>query len=143
MTKQVLVTVKGVQFLENDSEEAVELVTTGNYHCRDNNKYIKYEEVFEDIADTTSNLITIKEDILEVCKKGAINTRMTFQKDTKTQASYKTPYGTIVLRITTKSLDIQENKDNLDIKIDYSLEANNEHLSDCSLSIQVKNISRN
>ena len=139
MTKQVLVSVKGLQFIENDDEEveAVELVTLGSYHCRDNNKYIKYEEGFEGVEGTAQNLIKVKKDALEVRKKGVIDVHMIFEKEKKNISHYATPYGTIQLGIMTLKLDVKEREDSLDIKVDYVLEANDEYVADCTLAINV------
>ena len=139
MTKQVLVSVKGLQFIENDDEEAeaVELVTVGSCHCRDDNKYIKYEEGFEGIEGTAQNLIKVKKNALEVRKKGVIDVHMVFEKEKKNISYYETPYGTIQLGIMTTNLDIKEKEDSLDIKVDYVLEANDEYIADCTLAMNV------
>ena len=80
MTEQVLISIKGLQFIENEKDEmeAVELVTVGNYYCRDNQSYIKYEEVFEGMEGTAENLVKIRDDVLEVRKRGVVEVHMDF-----------------------------------------------------------------
>lgn len=137
MTEQVLINVKGLQFIENDDEEveAIELMTTGKYYRRDGNKYLKYEESFEGVEGVTTNLIKIKEDVLEVHKKGSIDTHMVFEKGKKSLSYYTTPFGSLHMGIATTALKITESKDKLDIKIDYSLEMNDEYVADCVLEL--------
>lgn len=139
MTEQVLISVKGLQFIENDKEEveAVELVTVGSFYRRDNNRYIKYEEGFEGIEGVASNLIKVKDEVLEVRKKGIIDVHMIFEKEKKSISYYTTPYGTMQMGIATTGLKVEEDKDNLDIKVDYVLEMNDEFVADCKLAMHV------
>jgi Uncharacterized protein conserved in bacteria len=137
MTKQVLINVKGLQFAETEAAdvEAIELITVGSYYCRDGDKYIKYEESFEGVEGTAKNLIKIKDGVLEIRKKGIIEVHMVFEKEKKNLSYYTTPYGTIRLGIATTRLNIIEEQDSLDIRIDYVLEMNDEYVADCTLSL--------
>ena len=139
MTEQVLISVKGLQFIvDGDQEgEGAELVTVGSYYCRDNNKYIKYEECFEGMEGSAQNLIKIKENVLEVRKKGIIDVHMVFEKEKKNIAYYTTPYGTIQIGIVTTGLNVKEKKDHLNLQVDYALEVNDEYVADCSLAMNV------
>ena len=120
MTEQVLISVKGLQFIENDEQEveAIELVTVGNCYGRGNNKYIKYEENFEGAEGTAQNLVKIKPNVLEVRKKGVVDVHMVFEKEKKNISYYTTPFGTIQMGIATTKLDIKEEEDHIDIKVD-------------------------
>ena len=158
MTKEVLISIKGIQFIENDNvgsvkarkgqepslrgrsdaeAEVVELVTTGTYHCRDGNQYIKYDEVFEGIEGKASSLISIKGDIVEVRKTGVLETHMVFDKQKRTTMLYTTPYGTLHMNITTTNLTTSEHQDNIDIQANYTLEANEKTLSNNVLEIHI------
>ena len=137
MTKQVLISIKGLQLIENDDEEVEEtsVVTMGNYYCRGGNQYIKYEEAFEGIDGTSQNLIIIKEEALEVRKKGIVDVHMVFEKEKKNISYYTTPYGTLQMGIFTTNIQKKEAQDELELQINYVLEINNEHVADCGLSI--------
>ena len=168
MTKEVLISIKGIQFIENDNvggvkarkgqepslrghsdnvgsalgrsnaeAEVLEVVTTGTYHCRDGNQYIKYDEVFEGIEGKASSLISIKGDIVEVRKTGVLETHMVFDKQKRTTMLYTTPYGTLHMNITTTNLTTSEHQDNIDIQANYTLEANEETLSNNVLEIHI------
>ena len=53
MTKEVLLTIKGLQFTtdageeENGSPEPMEVITAGNYYKKNGKHYIMYDEVME------------------------------------------------------------------------------------------------
>lgn len=141
MTKEILVSIKGEQF-GNQMEEPspIEIMTAGEYYFRNGNHYIKYEEAFEDVTDTVQNLMKIKPQSIEVSKKGAVNVHMVFEEGKKDVTYYTTPFGTIQMGIATTKINVQETDSNMDIQIDYALDMNEEHVSDCVLSMNIKSI---
>ena len=51
--------------------------------------------------------------------------------------SYATPYGNILIGIDTRTVKIDEKEDSIHIDVDYSLEANYQHLADCRIEMNV------
>ena len=45
MTKEVLVTISGLQFSPETESESVELITSGSYYKKNGKHYIIYDEV--------------------------------------------------------------------------------------------------
>lgn len=140
MTKDVLVTVKGMQFLgvEDDPEEPIEIVTPGSYYFRSGSHFVKYEEVFEGFEGTTSNLVKIKPHSIEVMKKGAANVHMVFEPDKKNITYYETPFGQIQLGIATTRIDVKEEDKLIQVEVDYSLDMNDSHVADCVLNMSIQ-----
>lgn len=142
MTKEVLIRIKGLQFIEGDEDiEPLEVVTAGEYFYRNGSHYVKYDEVYEGIEGVTKNLIKIKSDTVEVTKKGAANVHMVFEEKKKHMTLYNTPFGNMSMGIATTNINSKQEEDALDIRVDYALEMNNEHVADCNISmlIQPKN----
>ena len=139
MTEQVSIKIKGIQSIESEAEEleAIELVTTGKYYRLDEQSYVEYEEKLEDSTEVVANLIKIGDNILEVDKKGLIESHMIFKAGTKTATDYKTPYGIIQMGVITKQLEVIAEQDKIDIKAEYILEANEEYAASCKLEICV------
>ena len=50
MTKDVLISISGVQLLEGDTND-VELITAGDYYNKNGKHYIRYEEIQEGVED--------------------------------------------------------------------------------------------
>ena len=48
------------------------------------------------------------------------------------------PFGNLLIGIDARSLDIEEEEDAIDIKVEYDLEVNYEHLAECSLTMNVR-----
>ena len=108
MTKDVLVTISGLQFSPENENESVELITSGNYYKKNGKHYIIYDEVTEGFSETTRNIIKLNDDLLDITKRGVSNVHMMFEKNRKNVTYYYTPYGSLLIGIDAKSVDVQE-----------------------------------
>ena len=139
MQKDVLIHVRGLHMLDNEGgEEPVEVVVPGQYYFRNGSHYLRYEELAEDFSEPTINYIKMSPSGMEVRKKGLVNVHMVFEQGKKNMTYYTTPYGTIQMGIAATSLELAENETGLNMTVDYSLDMNEEHVADCSLSIQAQ-----
>ncbi len=138
MTKEILLSLKGLQ-IENPQEDGdeIETITPGEYYQRNGSHYVIYDEVTEGFSDITKNMIKFKDSMLEVSKKGLFNVHMIFEEKKKNMTSYTTPYGNILIGIDTRTVRIDEQEDRIHIDVDYSLEANYQHLADCRIEMNV------
>ena len=75
---------------------------------------------------------------MEVRKKGLVNVHMVFEQGKKNMTYYTTPFGTIQMGIAATNLALDESEDSLNMKVDYALDMNEEHIADCYLMIQVQ-----
>ena len=139
MDKEVLIHVRGLQTMDADGEqEPLEIVVPGQYYFRNGSHYLRYEEVMEDFAEPTVNYIKISRKGMEVRKKGVVNVHMVFEQGKKNMTYYTTPYGTIEMGIAATNLNLQESDGGLDMKVDYALDMNQEHVADCYLAIKAQ-----
>lgn len=140
MTKEVLISMRGLQALEETREEqdAVEIITYGEYYYRNGKHYVLYEEVDEERAEQTKTVFKFSSDFFEVTKKGLINVHMMFEKGKKNQTYYCTPYGNLLLEILARGIQLLEKEESIDVNVSYELEVNYQHIADCDISIHVK-----
>lgn len=96
-----------------------------------------YEEPVEGSSDIIKNRIKFKENEVQVAKKGAVNTTLTFKKNEKNMTNYTTPYGNLIIGINTQEIALELAEKKMDIRVDYSLDINYEFLADCKISIAV------
>lgn len=110
MTKDVLLSISGLQFAAKDEEdiEPVEMITAGDYYKKNGKHYILYDEVMEGFDGNTKNIIKLTEDSLDITKKGISNVHMVFEKNKKNVSYYNTPFGSLLIGIDAKSVDIAE-----------------------------------
>ena len=85
MTKDVLLSISGLQFAAQDEEdvEPVEVITAGDYYKKNGKHYILYDEVMEGFDGNTRNIIKLTDDSLDITKKGVSNVHMVFEKNKK------------------------------------------------------------
>lgn len=138
MTKDVLVSISGLQFSAENQNEPVELITSANYYKKNGKHYIVYDEVTEGFSDTTKNIIKLGEESLDITKRGVTNVHMMFEKDKKNVTYYYTPYGSLLVGIDATDIKVLETEHDINVKVDYALEVNYQHMADCSISMSIK-----
>ena len=138
MTEDVLVSIKGMQVLEMNNEDEVEVVTSGKYFHKNGKHYISYEEVMEGMDGTIQNLIKVGADGMEVTKRGLTNVHMVFEKDKKHITYYETPFGNLMVGIAATNIDVKNDETNIDVTVNYALDVNYEHLADCTINMSIQ-----
>lgn len=139
MDKNVLIHVRGLQLMDSEADqEPLEIVVPGEYYFRNGSHYLRYEEMMEDFSEPTINYIKIAPQGMEVRKKGLVNVHMVFEQGKKNMTYYTTPFGTIQMGIAATNLALDESQNGLNMKVDYALDMNEEHVADCYLSIRVQ-----
>ena len=139
MNKDVLIHVRGLQMMEtDDAQEPIEIVVPGQYYFRNGSHYLRYEEMLDDTAETTVNYIKMSPNGVEVRKQGQVNVHMVFEEGKKNKTFYNTPYGTLQMGISATGLELKESEDGIQMKVDYALDMNEEHVADCYLTVQAQ-----
>ncbi len=138
MNKEVIVSISGLQFAENGANEPVEVITTGDYYKKNGKHYIIYDEIMEGFEGSTKNMIKVQDNLMDITKKGVSNVHMMFEKDRKNVTYYYTPFGSLLIGIDAKNIQMKEAENHLEVKVEYALEVNYEHLADCTIHLNVK-----
>ena len=138
MTKEVIVSICGLQAGPETDGEPIEMITSGEYFYKNNKHYIIYEEVAEGESQVTKNRIKLTSDSMELTKSGMVSVHMLFVENQKNITHYYTPYGGLNMGIATKNIDVQESEDEIRVSVEYALEINQEFVADCDIKIVVK-----
>lgn len=143
MTKDVLIAIRGMQFEGAEDPEAIEVIQKGQYYQRNGSHYLVYEEPVEGSSDRILNRIKFKTDEVQVIKKGAVNTMLSFKQNEKNMTNYATPYGNLIMGINTHQIDLKMNESKLEIHVDYALDINYEFVADCKIAITATSLKEN
>ncbi len=142
MNENVLVRIKGIQFLldhAGEPEEPIEILTAGKYEFREGKHVVEYEEVFEGTPDeATKNIVYIDKNTVEVHKTGQTNVDMYFETGKNNISYYSTPYGMIEMGIAATDVRVEEMADLLNIRAEYALSMNSQHIADCTLDMKIE-----
>lgn len=138
MTKEVLLTMRGLQFdqMEENPEE-IETVTVGDYYKKNDKHYVIYEERTEGFEQPTKNRLKFGAHMLELSRRGLVNVHMVFQENKKNLTSYQMPFGQILIGIDTKKIEINEEKERIVVDVEYALDVNYAFLADCHIRITI------
>ncbi|MDO4294627.1 MAG: DUF1934 domain-containing protein [bacterium] len=139
MTKDVLIRIKG-SHLMNEDQEMLELMVLGQYYFRNGKHFLVYDEVMEEGGKPVHNVVKITENLVEISKNGQVESKMRFEKDKKEMSRYVTPFGEIWMGLDTKKIQMQQEADSLQLEVQYALELNYEHTSDCTLCMEVSSV---
>ncbi len=139
MTKDVLITISGVQMLDEEDAD-VEMVIRGDYYQKNGKHYILYDEVMEGFDGRVRNVIKISPDSVDIIKQGAASAHMQFEKNKKNLSCYTTPLGDLMIGIQANRISIDEGEDHLKINVEYSLDINYQHASECNISVNVQSV---
>ncbi len=140
MTKEVLISISGLHF-ELNSEEPVEVISVGEYYQRNGKHYIVYDELLmegDNSREMTKNRIKISDDQVDIIKKGASNVHMIFEKNKKNLTFYNTPFGDLLIGLYTTAIKVSQEEEEIVAELEYALDINSNHVSDCSITIKVK-----
>ena len=137
MTKDVLITIRGVHTLDHEDND-VEMIVRGDYYQKNGKHYILYEEILEGAEERVKNVIKISPSSMDIIKKGVTNSRMLFEKNKKNLSCYSTPVGNLVIGIQANHLYVEEQENSIKVNVDYSLDINYEHMSDCRICVDVQ-----
>jgi len=136
MKKDVLVQVSGFQAMEEESEPIV-LIAPGTYYLKNGKHYFLYEEIDED-GEISKNTIKVTQDMVDLIRKGATSSHMVFEKGKENLTYYDTPFGSMLMGITTSAIRFREvSGTHMELEIDYALSMNERHMSDCNIKIDV------
>ena len=106
----------------DDDDEDVEMVTRGDYE------------------GTVKNIIKVSPGSVDIIKKGITSAHMQFEKNKKNLSCYNTPLGDLVIGIQANRIRIDEEEDCLKINVEYSLDINYQHASDCNIMLDIQSV---
>ena len=142
MTKDILVKISGMQFTADNEDpnepEPVEIIAPGEYYFKNGKHYIIYDEFMEGFDSVTKNVLKLKNDSLEITKRGSSNVHMIFEKDKKNLTCYTTPFGNLMMGIDARRILIEESEEEIYAQVEYVLDINYEHLADCTIQLRVQ-----
>lgn len=136
MTKEVIIKISGLQYMD-DADEPIELITKGEYYNRNGKHYLKYDEIVEGVEGVSKCTVKFKEDSFEILKKGSTNVHMVFECGKKNVTYYGTPFGTILLGLDTRGIELKEREEEIVVEVDYGMDVNYEFLSECHIRMNI------
>lgn len=138
MTKDVLLSIKGLYTEDNEDADSIETLTPAEFYIKENVYYLFFEEIMDDSTGVTKSRIKYSDKCFELTRKGEVSVHLLFEEGKKTLNTYQIPYGNLVVGLDTKRIQMTETDDEIRIIIDYAMEINYQQVSDNTIDITIK-----
>lgn len=139
MGKEVQLTLIGLQRDEEGQENITRLSVMAEYYLKKDSHYILYEESQPD-GRPAKNTIKFKNNLLELTKRGVVNSRMVFEKGQEHMTDYATPFGLLRLGVLTREIVFRQSGNFLEIEAHYSLTQEGQPFSHCKITINIHDL---
>ncbi|MGN0979841.1 MAG: DUF1934 domain-containing protein [Candidatus Avoscillospira sp.] len=141
MKQEVLITLRGTQQYEKDKPETVELMTRGIMLDRNGKYSISYTET--ELTGTPGVVTTFfipNSQRVILSREGPIQSRMVFSEGVKDESLYDLGFGSLLVGICARKIDVDLSEQGGRLRIDYTVEIEQSVTSRNSYEILVKPI---
>lgn len=142
MTKDVLLSIKGLYTEDNEDEDAIETLAPAEFYVKEGVYYLFFEEIIDDTTGITKSRIKYSDKCFELTRKGELSVHLLFEEGKKTLNTYQMPYGTLVVGLDTKHIEKDESEDEIKIGIEYAMEINYQQVSDNTIEVVIKAVQK-
>lgn len=138
MAETVKLSLTGIQRDEAGGENITRTCAEAEYYERNGSVYLLYEEMPQESGSAVKNTLKLKGSVLELTRRGPVNTHMIFEAGTEHPSDYTTPYGRLQIGVRTHSLEVSSLHGLTVIRAAYSLTADDLPFSECTLEIALE-----
>lgn len=142
MTKDVLLSIKGLYTEDNEDEDAIETLAPAEFYVKEGVYYLFFEEIIDDTTGITKSRIKYSDKCFELTRKGELSVHLLFEEGKKTLNTYQMPYGTLVVGLDTNHIEKDESEDEIKISIEYAMEINYQQVSDNTIEVVIKAVQK-
>lgn len=136
MKKKAIISISSSQI--NDKEDAIEVVTPGEFYKRDDKYYAIYDETEISGMEGTTTTLKISPNKLLLERVGTTSASMEFQEKNEHITLYNTPYGVLELKINTNKVDVNVNEEGGEVFINYNMSISGQPSQNTELTIKIK-----
>ena len=117
--KDVIISITGSQYEASGPEDAIELVTDGQYCYKNGSGTLTYMEIeLTGMEGTKTSFIFSPEEVV-LSREGTLTSRMVFREGKKSTFLYDTPYGSTTMGLDTHKIRSTLGERGGDLEIDY------------------------
>lgn len=123
MDKNVILSIRGQQTVDNADPDVIELVTEGTLTPHEGGNYtLRYQESELTGLEGTQTTIQVEGDSVSILREGQVNSQMVFEEGRRHLTMYNTPYGALSIGVNTRKMKVDLDETGGSIEIDYALE---------------------
>lgn len=122
MGKDVIISIKGMQYSEGDEPDTIELVTEGRLERDDHGYTLSYQETELTGLEGTLTTFQVEDARITLMRVGGVSSQMVFEMGRRHLSMYDTPYGAMTVGVNTRTMHADLSERGGRIEIDYALE---------------------
>ena len=130
-------TIRVKSIINKEADEAIELITEGNFYEKNESFYILYDESEEMGMADCSVMIKVSENEVTVKRKGSFSSKMVYTPGQTNEFIYNMPYGSMPIILHTKEIKKELNEAGGELKVRYVLTIQGED-NENELNIRVR-----
>lgn len=138
MTKDVMISIRGLQEYEDQDADAIELVTAGTLTTTEDGYHLSYEETALTGMEGTITNFQIGPRQVILTRTGAICSEMVFELGRRHLSLYATPYGTLEVGVAARSVRSTIGETGGELEINYAIDIDHALAGENTFHIQVK-----
>ncbi|HJA63303.1 MAG TPA: DUF1934 domain-containing protein [Candidatus Intestinimonas stercoravium] len=139
MEKDVIISIKGTQAVDDAPPEVIELVTEGQLRGSEREGYtLSYQESELTGLEGTLTTFQVEPHQVTLLRVGEFNSQMVFQLGRRHFSMYETPYGALSVGVNTHDLRAELGEHGGKIQISYAIEIEHNVAGENSFLIDVR-----
>ena len=139
MEKDVIISIKGTQAVDDAPPEVIELVTEGQLRGSEREGYtLSYQESELTGLEGTLTTFQVEPHQVTLLRVGEFNSQMVFQLGRRHFSMYETPYGALSVGVNTHDLRAVLGEHGGKIQISYAIEIEHNVAGENSFLIDVR-----
>ena len=137
--RDYVITIKGLQSYDDDNID-IQMMAEGDFSFEDGKYFIEYDETEATGMEGTQTSIEIGDTYVSLTRSGTVETTLLFIEGRQTTSYYETPYGTMMMGITTEKVDASFTEEGGSVNVRYTMSMNNLFSGANTFEIQVRKI---
>ena len=140
MKNNVMLTIRGQQFYQDQDPEIIELVTEGSMVATEKGWQISYEESDLTGLNGVTTIFDVEKDTIILTRKGPLSSQMVFQKGVLHESLYQMEFGALMIAVcaTKVSYDLNAQGGTIDLTYGIDIENTAAGVIEYHLDIQAK-----
>ncbi len=138
MTKDVIISIRGLQEYEGIDKDSIELVTAGTLTSTGQGYNLTYEESAITGMDGTVTSFDISPQRVTLIRTGPICSEMVFEAGRRHLSLYQTPYGNMEVGVRARIMRCTLDENGGELEVDYAIDIDHAMAGENRFRIQVR-----
>jgi len=139
MEPNVLLTIEGQQWNDDEKPQAIRLMTEGRLYRKDPAWYVVYDESEATGMEGTKTTMRVSDDgTVSLIRTGSHGLKLTFTAGNRHITRMETPYGDLDVEVYTSKVQTRISELGGYIHLGYSIDLNNRERMNTRLDVEIK-----